>query len=162
MIFFFLASIYGFFVFRIESSSGQLTARIIIGIVFLIIIYFRYIKKSLIRDEENKVPRNIIPQENDIEIINRLGEEFHIQKKSIVEADFESYLKKVINIINSTFIASAAVYLFDQGENKLIPKGIHSFGEHKIKEIDTDIEIIYDIFNKKEVVLKKSISEDEV
>ncbi len=162
MIFFFLASIYGFFVFRIESSSGQLTARIIIGIVFLIIIYFRYIKKSLIRDEENKVPRNIIPQENDIEIINRLGEEFHIQKKSIVEADFESYLKNFINIINSTFVASAAVYLFDQGENKLIPKGIHSFGKHKIKEIDTDIEIICDIFDKKEVVLKKSISEDEV
>src|SRR3989339_521262 len=142
LILFFLASIYGFFVFHIESLSGKLTVRIIIILIFLIIIYFRYLKSSNVKDGDEKSKQDLISDKKDIEIISRLGDEFHIQKKNMSEENFESYLSRIVDIIQSTFIASSVVYLFDQGENKLVPKGVHFIDESKVKDINIDEEIV--------------------
>lgn len=161
----FLLSIYGFFVFGVESGTIKLMVRILIIFLFLLFIYFRYRNVMFSAETtEQKELKFEKKRDKDIEVIRKLAEQFHIKKEDDSEADFESYLNKILYIINPTFVASAAViYLVDQERNTLVPKGIFTQSEKggKIKEIDAEEKIMREIFEKKETIITDELSEEE-
>ena len=162
----FIFSIYGFFVFGVESENIKLIIKILIVLLFLFFIYFRYRNMTLFQGiTEQKELKSEKQEEKDIEVIKKLAEQFQVRKKNNSEADFQSYLNKILDIINSTFVASTAViYLIDQEKNTLVPKVIVAKTEKKCqaKEIDADKEIMREIFEKKEIIINDELSEEEI
>jgi len=120
-IIFILLSFYGFFPLGIESGFFIGIIRIVILGFFIIFVVFRGSRKEAEQRETEEQPEK--EPEKDVEIIQKLSD-YRIRKKQVdTRKGFDSYVMKILEIIQDSFIAhSVLLMLNDQEKNELMIK----------------------------------------
>jgi len=120
-IIFILLSFYGFFPLGIESGFFIGIIRIVILGFFIVFVVFRGSRKEAEQRETEEQPEK--EPEKDVEIIQKLSD-YRIRKKQVdTRKGFDSYVMKILEIIQDSFIAhSVLLMLNDQEKNELMIK----------------------------------------
>jgi len=119
LIIFALFALYGFFPFGIENSVIIGILRLVIFAFFLVFILFRSSREHELEKDE-KPPGEKEP-EKDLEIIQKFADERFLEKKIDAKKEFETYINKILRIIQDSFIAHSVVMCFyEQERNEVI------------------------------------------
>jgi len=133
-----LLVIYGFFPFGIGQYGGIILFWRIGTVILLFLLLTAPLKPKIVTAVEPEgAPEPLAEmagtgngehvEENNIEFIRELSDQFYVKNRRDTEKDFTLFLTRILSIVKKTFAAqTAAIFLLNQHTNTIILKSIQS------------------------------------